>query len=273
VSAIPYAGAGVFARNASRTAAVRAALGLLLAALVLAVAVLARHPQLDKAPLLPPRSGGMLVLDLSASISSDTFSRIGQTLADLSSRGGRYGLVIFSTTAYQALPPGSPASALAPLVRYFRLPPQTAPGAQPAYPTNPWTKSFSTGTQIALGLELARRIELDRRTRHPAVVLISDLADDPNDLSRLTAELDAYKANGIALTVVPLDAAPADLGRFVGVATRILPARTLEQNPSAGRPPRAVLPWALVALIVVVAALLAVNELRSARLRWGEASR
>src|SRR5262249_57168865 len=107
-----------------------------LAGLVLAFAATARHPKLDRAPLVAPRAGGVLVLDLSASISSDTFSRIGATLADLSSRGGRYGLVVFSTSAYEALPPVTPASALEPLTRYFRLPPHTAPGRPATYPPN-----------------------------------------------------------------------------------------------------------------------------------------
>jgi hypothetical protein len=271
MSAVPYTGARAFARIAARTTLLRVALGVVLALLVLAVAAEARHPKLDKAPLVPPRAGGMLVLDLSASISSDTFSRIGATLADLSSRGGRYGLVVFSTSAYEALPPGTPAAALKPFVRYFQLPAHTAPGLQATYPTNPWTQSFSAGTEIALGLELARRIELRRHTRRPTVVLISDLADDPSDLSRLTAELDAYKGNGIRLTVIPLNATPDDLERFVGAANRVIPAPTLEEKPSAGRPPRSVFPTVLVLLIVVIASLLAANELRSARLRWGEA--
>jgi len=268
VNAVPYTGAGVFARAAAQTTWFRVALGAAVAALVVATALAARHPKLDKAPLVAPRAGGMLVLDLSASISSDTFSRIGATLADLSARGGRYGLVVFSTSAYEALPPGTPASALKPLVRYFTLPAHTAPGEPPTYPANPWSTSFSSGTQIALGLELARRIELDRHTRRPAVVLISDLADDPSDLSRLTAELEAYKADGIRLTVVPLNAEPSDLGRFVGVATRVLPASTLQQNPGAGRAPRVLFPTALIVLIAVIASLLAANELRNARLRW-----
>jgi hypothetical protein len=273
VNAIPYTGARSLARLAARTTFLRLALGAVLAGLVLAVAATARHPKLDKAPLVPPTAGGMLVLDLSASISSDTFSRIGATLADLSSRGGRYGLVVFSGSAYEALPPGTPASALEPLVRYFRLPERTAPGRQAAYPANPWTQSFSSGTQIAAGLELARRVELDRHSRHPAIVLISDLADDPSDLSRLTAELEAYEANGIKLTVIPLNAAPADLGRFAGAAARVIPASTSAERPSAGKPPRALFPIALIVLIAVIAALLGTNELRNARLRWGVGSR
>ena len=44
--------------------------------------------------------------------------------------------------------------------------------------------------------------------KHPAVVLISDLADDNNDSSRLNDVLTLYKHDGIKLYVVPLNAAP-----------------------------------------------------------------
>ncbi len=271
MSYVPYAGAQVFARHAARTTAVRLALALALLALVLVAALAARHPHLNKQPLVAPNAGGVLVLDLSASISSDTFSRIGQTLTDIASRGGRYGLVVFSSSAYEALPPGTPASALRPLIRYFRLPANVPPGEQPTYPVNPWTNSFTAGTQIARGLDLARTIELQNHAKHPAVVLISDLQDDPNDLDRLSQVLLGYKAEKISLTVIPLNAAQNDLDRYVGIATRIIPAELPGQNPSAGRPPQASFPTWLVVLVIVVAALLGANELRSARLRWGAA--
>ena len=60
------------------------------------------------------------MLDLSASITADTYSRIHQTLQQLVARGGRYGLVVFSNIAYEALPPGTPASALEPIVALLR---------------------------------------------------------------------------------------------------------------------------------------------------------
>jgi hypothetical protein len=271
VSWIPYTGAQALARIAARTAVARVVLALVLLGLVVAAAAAARHPKLDKKPLVAPSAGGVLVLDLSASISADTFSRIGQTLTQLVARGGRYGLVVFSGSAYEALPPGTPASALKPIIRYFTLPNQPAPGEQPSYPTNPWTNSFTAGTEISSGLDLARRIELDNHARNPAVVLISDLADDSNDLNRLTSMLQAYKADGIRLTVISLNAEQSDLNRYVGIATRILPAATQSENPSAASPPHASFPTTLVVLALLVAVLLAANELRSARLRWGGA--
>jgi len=269
MSHVPYAGAQVFARFAARTMVARVVLAVALLVLVVITALTARHAHLNKQPLVSPNAGGMLVLDLSASISSDTYSRIGQTLTDIAARGGRYGLVVFSSSAYEALPPGTPASALRPLVRYFRLPTNVPPGEQPTYPVNPWTNSFTAGTQIARGLDLARTIELANHAKHPAVVLISDLQDDPNDLDRLSQVLLGYKAEKISLTVIPLNAAENDLNRYVGIATRIIPAELPGQNPSAGAAPHASFPTWLVALAVVVAALLALNELRSARLRWG----
>ena len=59
-----------------------------------------------------PATDGLVVLDLSASISTDTYARIGATLDELADTGGRYGLIVFSDTAYLALPPGTPAAEL-----------------------------------------------------------------------------------------------------------------------------------------------------------------
>jgi hypothetical protein len=272
MSEIPYTGAQAFARMAARTTVARLVLALALLALVILTALAARHPKLDKQPLLPPNSGGIIVLDVSASISSDTYSRIGEELKSLVARGGRYGLVVFSAGAYEALPPGSPASALKPLIRYFTLPTNVAPGEQPTYPTNPWTQSFTQGTQIARGLDLARQIELENKVKKPAVVLISDLADDPNDINRLTDELLAYKRAGISLNVVPLNATQTDFDRFRGIASRVLPAPLPSANSAASAPAKASFPTRLVLLTVLVALLLGASEMRSARLRWGGAA-
>jgi hypothetical protein len=272
VNAVPYSGAGVFGRSAARTTVARLVLAVALVALVVVTALAARHPRLDKQPLLPPNSGGIIVLDVSASIGSDTYSRIGEELNQLVARGGRYGLVVFSSGAYQALPPGSPASALKPLVRYFTLPKQTAPGVQPQYPRSPWTESFTGGTQIARGLDLARQISVDNKVKNPAVVLVSDLADDPNDINKLTDVLLAYKHAGITLKVVPLNATDTDFQRFRDIASEVLPAPTPGANPSATEPAKASFPTTLVLLTVLVALLLGANEIRSARLRWGGAA-
>src|SRR6185437_4165768 len=86
MSSIPYAGAGVFARLAARTLLVRVVLWVALAALIVATALAARHPRSSAPPFLAPSAGGVIVLDLSASITSDTYSRIHQTLQQLVAR-------------------------------------------------------------------------------------------------------------------------------------------------------------------------------------------
>jgi hypothetical protein len=269
VSAVPYTGAQALARAAARTTVARVVLALALIALVVLTALAARHPQLDKHPLLPANAGGIVVLDLSASISQDTYSRIGQELQKLVDAGGRYGLVVFSANAYEALPPGSPASQLKPLIRYFVLPPQTTPGEQPTYPRNPWTKTFTGGTQIARGLDLARQIEVNGHVKHATVVLISDLQDDASDASRLNAVITAYKREHVKLYVVPLNATEADLNTYSSIAVKTLSTPGFTPGAPKSSPVHASFPTLLVVLTAVVAALLGLNEIRSARLRWG----
>src|SRR5262249_36748094 len=69
VSGLPVSGARLLAGIARRTALVRALLAIVLVALVLAAAAAARHPAVEHPSTLPVRSGDVIVLDLSASIS------------------------------------------------------------------------------------------------------------------------------------------------------------------------------------------------------------
>jgi hypothetical protein len=273
VTTIPYVATRTLRRQALGTFLSRAGLALALVLLVLAAAAAARAPKISGPPFLPPNAGGMVVLDLSASITSDTFSRIAETLRQVVARGGRYGLVVFSDDAYEALPPGTPASAFEPLIRYFTLPRTTTIGEQPAFPINPWTNSFTSGTQISAGLGLARSIELADGSRHPSVLLISDLADDQSDIQRLIGVLASYKRSGVGLRVVALNAAPNDAAFFAGLignATAVIPAQLSSPQSGAPAPPPARFPTLLVILAAVVAGLLAVYELRAAKLDFGE---
>ncbi len=272
MTTIPYVSARDFGALAARTKLVRIVLAVVLVALVLAAAAAARHPRATAQPFVPAGAGGVVVLDLSASVTSDTYSRIHESLQQLIARGGRYGLVVFSNVAYEALPPGTPASALEPIVRYFAVPAVTPSGEQPSLPVNPWAQSFTSGTEISVALDQARTIELAGHARRRAVVLISDLADDPNDFQRLDTVLNEYRAEGIALRVIALNADPNDVQRFkglIGKASSIIPAGLTGPKQSAPRPPRTSFPSLLVVLAAVVAVLLSFNELRAARLRWG----
>jgi hypothetical protein len=267
--AIPLAGATGLAAFARRTRALRIGTAVALVALAAAAILLGRHPRIHELHFLPSGSNGVVVLDVSASISSDTYSQIGTTLRDLVATRGRYGLVVFSDTAYEALPPGSPAEALRPLVRFFTLPPQRVPGIAPTFPDNPWTRSFSAGTRISKGLDLARSVLIDAHLSHPSVLLMSDLDDDAGDLPALASVADAYKQEHIRLNVVALNAAADDQERFRQFirGSGILTQGRLPNEPTT-QAGGARFPTWLAAVAVALAMLLAANELAFARLTW-----
>jgi hypothetical protein len=272
VNAIPYVGTRLLRRPAAVTLLVRLVLALVLVVLVVAAVFAARSPRVSEQPFLPPDAGGMIVLDLSASITSDTYSRIQETLRQLVSRGGRYGLVVFSNNAYEALPPGTPASALEPIIRYFSVPNTPTVGAQPTFPTNPWSSSFTSGTEISAGLSLADSVERAAGNAHPQILLISDLADDPQDEQRLVGVLSDFHSTGVSLRVIALNAAPNDSSLFakmIGNAAAVLPAQLSPTRPGPISSPASSFPTLLVVLAALVGVLLAALELRSARLRFG----
>jgi multisubunit Na+/H+ antiporter MnhC subunit len=252
---------------------VRAALATAVVAAVIGAAVVARDPRTQTIVALPSQSTAIVVLDVSASVSSDTYSRIGTTLSELAGSEGRYGLVVFSDQAYEALPPGSPAEALRPLVRYFTLPRQVAPGFAPQFPPNPWARSFTAGTRISAGLSLAHDIAINGGLRRPAVVLVSDLDDDPKDVQRLASILLAYRRDRIPVQVVALNASEEDLALFTRVlGRRQTIVRASPTEPGGAPQNHTPVPWALIALALVTAAALAVFELWSPRLEWGRAA-
>ena len=267
---IPIADFGRLDRARRRTRFVRVLLVVALVALVAAAAAAATRTSGRTFRFLPKSSNGIVVLDLSASISSDTFERIGETLRQLASTNGRYGLVVFSDVAYQALPPGTPAAELRPYARFFTLPPARG-GFLPAFPANPWTTSFSGGTRIAAGLGLALRVIQSEHLAHPGAILVSDLDDDPGDLKSLASVALAYRKLKIPVRIVALNPEPQDEQLFSTLLAGAATVRhaTLPGERSVERGPR--VPPLLAALTVVVAIALALNELWSARLIWGTA--
>jgi hypothetical protein len=267
--ALPLVDAPHLAAAARRTRLERlAVLGAVALAVAVAVAA-SRHPRLEGAATLPPGSDGIVVLDLSASISTDTYARIGATLGRFASGGGRAGLVVFSDVAYEALPPGSPAEQLQPFVRYFTIPPAKRAGFLPQLPKNPWADTFSGGTRISSGIELALEVARRDRLQRPTLVLVSDLDDDPVDLARLRKLLTGIGASGTRLRVVSLNASPEDERFF----RRVVRKDDLVRAPLAAAPASsahsASLPAALAAAAVALALLLAAHELLFTRLDWG----
>ena len=232
--------------------------------------LVSRHPHTQTIVTLPAHSSAIVVLDVSASISADTYSRIGGTLSSLARSGGRYGLVVFSDQAYEALPPGTPASDLQPLVRYFTLPPAHGGFAQ-AFPPNPWANTFSAGTKVSAGLELADRIAFQDKLHKPVVILVSDLDDDPADLPRLVTIMLALKRDHVPLRIVGLNPSSQDTALFKRLSggAPIVRAGLLQPGPEPKN--HTPFPWTLVALALVVAVGIAAHELWAPRLEWRSA--
>jgi hypothetical protein len=272
--AIPFADVPSLLPLARRTTLVRAAAAVVLVALALAAVLLGRHPDVRESTVLPKRSNGIVVLDLSASISTDTYARIGASLRELTESAGRYGLVVFSDTAYEAIPPGTPSEALRPLLRYFTLRPVTE-GFLPTFPVNPWSNAFSAGTKISTGLELARNVIIDEATAEkPAVLLISDLEDDRSDVPKVTSLALAYRRERIPLDIVALNPSPGDeqlYRRLVRGWGSYTPARLRDERTETAS--RGSFPLGLAATALAVALLLGAYELWSARLTWASRPR
>jgi hypothetical protein len=268
VSAIPLADARSLRLPAQRTLAVRTVLAVAAVAALVAFLLVSRHPNTRTIVPLPSHADAILVLDLSASISSDTYSRIGGTLSTFARGGGRFGLVEFSDEAYEALPPGTPAADLAPFVRYFTVPPQKQPGFAPAFPANPWQTTFTGGTRISAGMQLAQELALSGGGRPATVVLISDLDDDPGDLSKLEDVLITFRRDHVPVRVVGLNPSPNDVLFFQKLLppnAAIVEAPTLAQAAPHQQTP---FPWTLVALGLVAASAVALRLAWSPRLEW-----
>jgi hypothetical protein len=256
---------------ATRTRALRLLAAAALAGAVAAAALTGRHPRTTTLELLPSSSAGVVVLDLSASVSSDTYTEIGQTLSQLAASGGRLGLVVFSNTAYEALPPGSPARNLQPIARFFR-PTSQGPGYGTAFPTNPWTQSFSAGTSISRGLDLGRQVLQASDSTHPSLLLISDLDDDPADLRRLPASAAALQRAHIPVKIVSLDASAADQRLFRRLFAGNGAIRPAARPGARTVEPHTAFPVALVALALAVALILGLAAALAPPLRLEEAA-
>ena len=228
MSGIPYTGAQALARIAARTTVARVVLGVALVALVLAAAAAARHPQLDKQPFVSPKAAGWSCSTCRRASPPTRTRASAQSLRRSSSR--------------EAAATGSSSSRTSPTrrCRRARRPRRSSrssatsrcrrrscPASSRRSRSTRGRARSRAGRRSRAGLDLARQIELANDARHPAVVLISDLADDPNDLQRLTGVIQAYHRDGIELRVVALNAAPNDAAyfkRLIGTATSIIPA-------------------------------------------------
>jgi hypothetical protein len=265
---IPLADFASFVRRSLTVRRIQLVLATLLVALAATALLAALSVRTTTSSILPRSASGIVVLDVSASISSDTYARIAGTLDRLVRSGGEYGLVLFSDTAYQALPPNTPSRELRPFARFFAVRKQSEPGALPELPRSPWADGFSAGTRISTGLTLALDVIREDLLARPAVLLVSDLDNDSGDLERVTQVALAYRRAGIPLHVIGLNAAPEDVAFIRQIVPRngTLTAAPLPDDQAGSTSSSLDLPLIIAAglVAVVFTAFVAATE----RLRW-----
>ncbi len=217
VPAIPATDVAALRRPWILTTVVRFALALAMLALLAAALVAAKRLDAPRATFLPTGTTGIVVLDLSQSVTDLVYKRIANTLRMVSSSSDPVGMIAFSDVAYELFPPGAPPSELRSFARFFH-PTNVDPkrfGIE--YPENPWNEMFSAGTSISAGLGLARRVLERDRIANGSVLLISDLDTAASDQGRLGWMIARYRADGVELRVVPLFATPEDKAFFSGL--------------------------------------------------------
>jgi hypothetical protein len=257
-----------FGRLLRRSRALQVAAVAAVAAAAIALLVTAPHSAAPPGAALGTRGTAIVVVDLSASISWDTYARIATTLDGLRRSGGEVGLIFFSDTAYQALPPGTPAAQLASFERFFVVSQPSQPGFQPQPPRSPWTSTFSSGTRISQGLGLALDTIRREKLRNPRVLLVSDLDDDTSDLESLTSVALAYRKLGVPISVAALNPSQQDqayMQRLLphGGSLVDVPLQTHPHGTTGAGVPVRVVVWTVV-LAAALALLLTVTQ----RLRW-----
>jgi hypothetical protein len=220
---------GALRRVVRRTGVVRAVLALGALALVLAAAAAARDPKTSESALVPPDRIGVVVLDLSLSITSDHYATIRSTLRRLIADDSSVGLVVFSDVPYELLPPGTPAEELKPILRLL-----VAPRLGPTQ--NPWTQTFRAGTRISAALQLARSMLERDKVDAGSILLVSDLETAPDDVPALARTISELGRADIKLRVVPLGPSSDALTLFQGLLQKDAVGGLISESPDPTSP-------------------------------------
>jgi hypothetical protein len=250
-----------------RTSAVRIALALALAGTMGLLFLTARSAGAGRAAVFPEGTNtGIVLLDMSASISGPIYARVSSTLQGIVAANQSVGLVMFSDTAYELLPPNSPPSALTQFVPFFV--PVRYNGTTPVFAQSPWDM-FTGGTRVASGLVASAQSLRRAQVEHGAILLVSDLDDAAADYPLLEQEAVQLRQEHIPVRIVPLFASPHDRRLFAalfGEQSFVDPkvfTHTAKRRTQAIAAPA---PWALLGLGLLLVALLAANERLNARL-------
>lgn len=235
-------------------------------ALLAAAAANARNLDTRDPGLLPRGTTGVVVIDLSLSITDADYTLVRRVLKDLAADDARIGLVIFSDIAYELLPPGTPSSELQPVLRLLESRGEPQP--------NPWTQSFRAGTRISSALELAAEMLERDAIESPSILLVSDLETAPDDVPSLARTIAGVRARSIPLRVSGLGAS-SDARKLFGGLLEEGALTVIADTGATGRRPGAVgrLPTELLVLAALLFAALAVHERFTARLALPPAGR
>jgi hypothetical protein len=270
-SGIPLADAGLLGGAIRRTTLVR--LGLLGALIALAGFAVWRAAGLETRTVafLPESATTIVVLDQSRSVYLADYKAIAAILTRVVQGDPSVGLVAFSDTAYEMLPPGSHGSDLKALLRFYR-PTGVGANVDPAsnFPASPWDTVFSGGTKISGGLELARQMVERDDVKRATILLVSDLETAGEDRAAFAQALIRIRHDPrLTLRIAPLYAVPQErafVARFVPRDAFVKPSQIKGQGPA--EPRRRVLahtPWTLIVAGALLLLALAVNELLCSR--------
>jgi hypothetical protein len=265
--AIPLADLPRLRRPAVRTAALRVGLGAALIVTFVLLFLVSRTAGAGRAAVFPEGvTTGVVALDMSASISGAIYTRVSTTLRGIVNANQSIGLVMFSDTAYELLPPNSPPTALTEFVPFFV--PQRYSGSTPVFGQSPWDM-FMGGTRIATGLAMAEQSLHRAQIEHGAILLVSDLDDSNADGPALEQVAVRLKQDHIPVRIVPLFAAPQDRALFAAlfgdnsfVDPKVFTHTATRRTQAIAAPA----PWALLGLGFLLVALLGANERWNARL-------
>jgi hypothetical protein len=228
----------------------------------------ARSAGAGRAAVFPEgTSTGVVALDMSASISGPTYARVATTLRGIVNANQSIGLIMFSDTAYELLPPNSPPGALLQFIPFFT--PLRFYGGTPIFGTSPWD-TFMGGTRVASGLEMARKALIRAKVKHGAILLVSDLDDASSDEGLLAAEALRLRTEHIPVRIVPLYAAAVDRHLFAalfGPDAFVDPSVFTHTAKRHAESIAAPAPWSLLLLGTLLIVLLAGNERWNGRLQ------
>jgi hypothetical protein len=264
---VPLADARRLHVPAHRTGAVRLVLAAALVATLVWLFVVAKDAGTGRAAVFPQgTSTGVVALDMSASISGPIYARVATTLRGIVNANQSVGLVMYSDTAYELIPPNSPPGAMLQYIPFFV--PLRYYGSTPVFGQTPWD-TFMGGTRVAAGLQMARKALQRAHVEHGAILLVSDLDDSNADQGLLEAEALQLRDAHIPVRIVPLFAQPRDRRLFAAlfgedafVDPSVFTHTAKRQAASIAAPQ----PWLLMLLGGVLVVLLAGNERFNTRL-------